>query len=112
MNRTLFCPSALTADGWCEDVTVTVDDNGWITHVEAGAPRAGEILSGPVVPGMPNLHSHAHQRAMAGLAERRGGSGDSFWTWREAMYHYVERIAPEDLHAIARQLFVEMLKAG
>ncbi len=112
MNRTFFCPSALTFDGWCEDVAVTVDDNGWITHVEPDAPRAGEILSGPVMPGMPNLHSHAHQRAMAGLAERRGASGDSFWTWREAMYHYVERIAPEDLHAIARQLYVEMLKAG
>jgi len=112
MSCTYFCPSALTADGWLDDVAVTVDRYGWITHVEAGAPRSGEILSGPVVPGIPNLHSHAHQRAMAGLAERRGESGDSFWTWREAMYHYVERLAPEDLHAIARQLYVEMLKAG
>lgn len=64
------------------------------------------------VPGMPNLHSHAFQRAMAGLAERRGPGDDSFWTWREAMYRFAARIDPDDLQAIAAQLYVEMLKAG
>jgi formimidoylglutamate deiminase len=70
------------------------------------------VLKGPVIPGIPNLHSHAHQRAMAGLAERASQNGDSFWTWRETMYHYVNRINPDQLEAIARQLYVEMLKAG
>ncbi|MBS0381909.1 MAG: formimidoylglutamate deiminase [Proteobacteria bacterium] len=64
------------------------------------------------LPGMPNLHSHAFQRAMAGLAERRGPGGDSFWTWRETMYAFASRIDPDQLHAIAAQLYVEMLKAG
>ena len=61
---------------------------------------------------MPNLHSHAFQRAMAGLAERRGPSEDSFWTWREAMYSYASRVNPDTLRAIASQLYVEMLQAG
>jgi len=61
---------------------------------------------------MPNVHSHAHQRAMAGLGERAGDGEDSFWTWRQVMYHYLERIQPEQLQYIAAQLYVEMLKAG
>jgi formimidoylglutamate deiminase len=65
-----------------------------------------------VLPGMPDLHSHAFQRAMAGLAERRGPGDDSFWTWREAMYAFASRIGPDALRAIATQLYVEMLKAG
>jgi len=64
------------------------------------------------LPGMPNLHSHAFQRAMAGLAERRGPGDDSFWTWRETMYGFASRIGPDALRAIAAQLYVEMLKAG
>lgn len=64
------------------------------------------------LPGMPNLHSHAFQRAMAGLAERRGPGDDSFWTWRETMYAFASRIGPDQLQAIAAQLYVEMLKAG
>jgi formimidoylglutamate deiminase len=61
---------------------------------------------------MPNLHSHAFQRAMAGLAERVGPEDDSFWTWREVMYGFVGKLGPDDLEAIAAQLYVEMLKAG
>ncbi|MET0934766.1 MAG: amidohydrolase family protein, partial [Luteibacter sp.] len=61
---------------------------------------------------MPNLHSHAFQRAMAGLAERRGPGEDSFWTWRETMYAFAEAIDPDDMKAIATQLYVEMVKAG
>jgi len=64
------------------------------------------------LPGMPNLHSHAFQRAMAGLAERRGPGDDSFWTWRETMYAFASRIGPDQLQAIAAQLYVEMLKVG
>ena len=73
-----------------------------------GASRIGRF----VLPGMPNLHSHAFQRAMAGLAERQTNPEDSFWTWRETMYAFASRIGPDDLRAIAAQLYVEMLKAG
>lgn len=64
------------------------------------------------LPGIPNIHSHAFQRAMAGLAERREGDQDSFWTWRELMYRFASRITPEAMHDIAAQLFVEMLQSG
>jgi formimidoylglutamate deiminase len=68
-----------------------------------------EILK---IPGMPNLHSHAFQRAMAGLSERQTNLNDSFWTWRELMYRFASKITPEQLHAIAAQAYVEMLEAG
>jgi formimidoylglutamate deiminase len=88
-----------TAEGWQRDA-----------RIEA-AP--GENLRARfVLPGMPNLHSHAFQRAMAGLAERRGPGDDSFWSWRETMYAFASRIGPEQLRAVATQLYVEMLKAG
>ena len=64
------------------------------------------------LPGIPNIHSHAFQRAMAGLAERKSDRADSFWTWRELMYRFAGRITPESMHDIAAQLFVEMLQAG
>lgn len=74
--------------------------------------RADHPFGRFVLPGMPNLHSHAFQRAMAGLAEKRGSHDDSFWTWRETMYAFASRIGPDELRAIAAQLYVEMLKAG
>jgi formimidoylglutamate deiminase len=89
-----------------------------ITAIECGAPaeiqeRADiERIDGMVVPGMPNAHSHAFQRAMAGSAEYRSSRRDSFWTWRQAMYALANRIGPEQLQVVATQLFVEMLKAG
>ena len=78
------------------------------------APSAAgaERLAGVVLPGMPNVHCHAFQRAMAGLAERLEPGEASFWTWREVMYRFLERIGPEELSAIAAQLYVEMLEAG
>ena len=69
-------------------------------------------LAAGQVPGLPNLHSHAFQRAMAGLTEQRGAETDSFWTWREQMYRFVERLTPDDLEAIAAQAYMEMLEAG
>jgi formimidoylglutamate deiminase len=65
-----------------------------------------------LLPGLPNIHSHAFQRAMAGLAERQGDPRDSFWTWRELMYRFAGRITPESMRDIAAQLYVEMLEAG
>ena len=70
------------------------------------------LINGAAIPGMPNVHSHAFQRAMAGLAEQRSGNDDSFWTWRETMYELASRMTPECLNAIAAQLYADMLKAG
>jgi formimidoylglutamate deiminase len=110
--------AAYLPQGWARDVLVTVSQ-GMITAIEANAPterqpsRAEfERVDGIVVPGMPNAHSHAFQRAMAGNAEYRVSARDSFWTWRRAMYALANRVGPEDLQIIATQLFVEMLKAG
>ena len=69
-------------------------------------------ISQYAVPGIPNLHSHAFQRAMAGLAERQTHPEDSFWTWRETMYRFAARMTPESMHSVATQLYVEMLEAG
>lgn len=94
---------------WRSNATFGVDGDG---KLAAAAGEFPEYLDGWVLPGMPNLHSHAFQRAMAGLAERRGPGDDSFWTWRETMYGFAERIDPGSLQAIAAQVYVEMLKAG
>ena len=104
---------ALLPEGWRQDVCVRIDDAGMIQSVDAGGTVAGvETITGHAVPAVANVHSHAHQRAMAGLAERSGPGADSFWTWREAMYRFVLRMRPEDLEAVAAQLYVETLKSG
>jgi formimidoylglutamate deiminase len=96
-------------DGWQRDAGFAVAADGVLVETAGGA---AESVGQWVLPGMPNLHSHAFQRAMAGLAERRGKADDSFWSWREAMYGFAAVIDPEALQAIAAQLYVEMLKAG
>jgi formimidoylglutamate deiminase len=99
--------------GWARDVVLEWSDDGVLTRVQAGAdPGAHARAAGPVLPGMANVHSHAFQRAMTGLAEFRGHPTDDFWTWREEMYRLVRLLAPEDVEAIARHLYVEMLKHG
>jgi formiminoglutamate deiminase len=127
--------TALLPGGWAEGVRIQTD-GGRISVVESGvAPVAGDERAAVGLPGVANLHSHAFQRGMAGLAERRhvAGTGrntqaapngpagqapaatpdvDSFWSWRELMYRFVGRLTPEDLEAIAAQAFVEMLEAG
>jgi formimidoylglutamate deiminase len=109
-----FADHAWLPDGWARDVRIEVGDGAAAfasldTEISAaGATRMGRF----VLPGMPNLHSHAFQRAMAGLAERQLNPEDSFWTWRETMYAFAGRVGPDDLRAIAAQLYVEMLKAG
>ena len=111
----LHAPSAMLIDGWADDVIFNVNSDGMIETVETGAtaPVGSVRLAGPVLPGMANLHSHAFQRAMAGLGERaQTGTGDSFWSWRTTMYRFLERLGPEDIGAIASQLYLEMLKSG
>lgn len=116
-TRVLHASNAWLPDGWACDVHIEVDGGRWLAgalldvRADAGADGA-ESIGTWVLPGMPNLHSHAFQRAMSGLAERRGPTSDSFWTWREVMYAFAGRVGPDDLRAIASQLYVEMLKAG
>ncbi len=111
--RNFHFPAALLPHGWARDVLVSCVD-GHITAVsaDAGPPPDADHLDGVAIPGIPNLHSHAHQRAMAGLAERSGYGADSFWTWREAMFTTVQRLDPDDFEAVATQLYIEMLRAG
>lgn len=105
---------ALLPSGWARDVCVSIDARGDIVEVRSGQSVSGEGIhvSGCALPGVPNLHSHAHQRAMAGLAEYAGPSADSFWSWRTVMYEFVNRMTPPQLEAVAAQLYVEMLKCG
>jgi len=108
-----FAERALLPGGWASNVRIEVDHAGMVVQVEQAATRIGaELVNGPLLPGMPNLHSHAFQRAMAGLAEVAGNPNDSFWTWRDLMYRMVGRMTPDDLEVIGKQLYIEMLKAG
>ncbi len=109
----LFFAQALLPTGWAEDVAVEVAPDGTIARIEAGAVPAPEASRAAIaVPGMANVHSHAFQRGMAGLAERAGPAEDSFWTWREVMYGFLDRLTPDDVESIAGQLYAEMLEAG
>ncbi len=113
MTTKIWAASALLPSGWDDAVEIDIDDNGEIIAVTPDSAAQADHCAEVVLPAIPNLHSHAHQRAMAGLGERAGGNGeDSFWSWRKVMYHYLERIRPGHLYAIAAQLYVEMLKTG
>jgi formimidoylglutamate deiminase len=94
------------------DVRIDIAADGTILSVCPNAEPAGEHINGLVVPGIANLHSHAFQRAMAGLAERAGPEGDNFWRWREVMYRFLAVLTPDDVQAIAAQLYVECLLHG
>lgn len=113
---TLWCPHALLPTGWARDVLLRWDDAGMLTDVLPGQPRPApgtvECLEHPAIPGVPNLHSHAFQRAFAGLTEYRSQARDSFWSWREAMYRFAGRITPAQLEAVATWVYLEMLEAG
>ncbi|RWB08971.1 MAG: formimidoylglutamate deiminase [Mesorhizobium sp.] len=108
----IFAEQALLPDGWRDNVRLTLAE-GRITAVQPGAAAAaGDERHAILLPGMPNLHSHAFQRGMAGLAELRGPSADSFWSWREVMYRFALSMTPDQVEAVAAQLYVEMLEAG
>lgn len=112
MVAALILDHALLADGWAADVRIEIAD-GVITQVTPTARRDGaDHVAGIAIPGMPNLHCHAFQKGMAGLAERRGPAHDSFWTWREVMYRFLRVLSPDDVEAIAAYAYMEMLEAG
>ena len=90
MRRELFFDHALLPSGWARDVRIVVTDGIIESVAQNAAPEGAAHLTGIAIPGFPNLHSHAFQRGMAGLAERRGAPADDFWTWREVMYSVAE----------------------
>jgi formimidoylglutamate deiminase len=99
-------------DGWRSDVRLTIDA-GVISSLEIGAAaQADDERHAIGVLGIANVHSHAFQRAMAGLAERRGPGADNFWSWREIMYRFALEMTPDQVEAVAAQAYVEMLEAG
>ena len=104
---------ALLPGGWARDVRARVTPNGDFGVIQPEAdPQGARRIAGAAVPGVPNLHSHAFQRAMAGLTERRGSAEHGFWGWREQMYAFLARLTPDDVQVIAAQLYAEMLRHG
>ncbi|MEX6508718.1 formimidoylglutamate deiminase [Jiella sp. M17.18] len=108
---TIHAERALTPEGWRENVRILLD-GGRITAVTGADAAPGDERAAILIPAMPNVHSHAFQRAMAGLAEIRGPGVDTFWVWRETMYRFALTMTPDDVMAVAAQLYVEMLEAG
>ncbi|HEX7156383.1 MAG TPA: formimidoylglutamate deiminase [Burkholderiaceae bacterium] len=120
----LWAPSAWLAGGWQQAVLLEAGGDGSWSGVTAGVhtpPPQAQRLAGPAIPGLVNAHSHAFQRAFAALAERhevdRGHEsddhdGDDFWSWRDRMYRVAQRIEPEQMQAIAAQLYIELLRGG
>ena len=109
----LFASDALTPSGWMRDVMIDIAVDGTIASVKPNGKRDGaDSVAGALIPGMPNLHSHAFQRAIAGRTGRASADGDSFWTWRQAMYQFVENVDADAFEAIAAQAYIEMVKAG
>jgi formiminoglutamate deiminase len=108
----LWFQSALLSDGWAQDVRIGFDGPA-IGRIEKGVkPAAADARHGIAIPGLANLHSHAFQRGMAGLAEVRGPANDSFWTWRDVMYRFIDRLTPDDVQAVAELAYMEMLETG
>jgi len=113
MIRQFFAQSLFDGTDWQSDVLLSVNPEGRIVRVDIGvAGDSPQRLGGVVIPAIPNLHSHAFQRSMAGLAEYRTDPADNFWTWRELMFRIAGKIEPQQQFVIARQLYIEMLKAG
>ena len=112
MNPQILASSALLPSGWHRNVAIEIDAQGRIAHVTPESSARGP-RTGPLIPAPANLHSHAFQRAMAGLTEARGPDRhDSFWTWRQQMFRFLDRLTPEDVQAITAFVQMEMQEAG
>ncbi|MCC8939771.1 formimidoylglutamate deiminase, partial [Bradyrhizobium sp. Arg68] len=111
MTRLHFA-SALLPTGWANDVQLVLSGDTIVSVAAGVAPVAGDERHQLAVPGLASLHSHAFQRGMAGLAELRGNTTDTFWTWRETMYRFALNMTPDDVAAVATLLYVEMLEQG
>ena len=110
---TIICAkNALTAQGWQQEVALEIDSQGIIKSIETGARASGTQVS-LLLPALANLHSHAFQRAMAGLTEARGpDAADSFWTWRKWMYRFLDQLDPDQVEAITAFAQMQMLESG
>jgi len=110
----LFAAQALLHEGWRNDVLVEITADGHIGNVTPAAkPTAEARRVGILLPAPTNVHSHGFQRAMAGLTERRGPDpSDTFWTWRQLMFRFLDRLTPDHVEAIAAFVQMEMLEAG
>lgn len=112
MATAIAARQALTSEGWRQNVTVEIGDDGRISGVVDNNDLA-TASAGILLPALSNVHSHSFQRAMAGLAERRGPTAqDDFWTWRKVMYRFLDILSPDDIEAVAAQVQMEMLEAG
>src|SRR5437773_4826817 len=112
LSMALWFETALLPAGWAKDVRVEIA-HGRIARVETGVQASPQDERHAIaIPGLCNVHSHGFQRGMAGLAEVRGPEGDNFWTWREVMYRFLDRLNPEQIEAITAQAYVEMLESG
>lgn len=119
-ERHFFTSQAWVRGAWARDVLLSVDAGGAWCRIQTNAPvadrKGATVLDGPVLPGLVNAHSHAFQRAMAGLTERSGGPGaagkDDFWSWRDCMYSVARRVTPDQMEAIAAFLYAELLAGG
>ncbi|MGQ7846106.1 formimidoylglutamate deiminase [Granulosicoccus sp. 3-233] len=121
--KIIHAAQALLPDGWAENVSVSIDDQGRIAAVHTATTESDDPApisnsrdtshTANLLPAVANLHSHAFQRAMAGLTEKRGPNpNDTFWTWRELMFRFLDRLTPDDVEAIAAFVQMEMLEAG
>src|SRR5580658_2168073 len=108
----LWFETALLPSGWADGVRLTIE-GGLISRVDTGTePAAGDERGAIGLPGLGNVHSHGFQRGMAGLTEYRGAGEDDFWSWRELMYRFLDRLTPGDVQAITAQAYAEMLESG
>jgi len=108
----VWAEKALLENGWAENVLIGISPDGLIDSIETNQPSSGETV-GILLPAPANCHSHAFQRAMAGLTEKRGpDASDSFWTWRQLMFRFLDRLTPDHVEAIAAFVQMEMLEAG
>ena len=111
MSKQFRFETALVGDQWKQNVEIAISDDGLIERIDCQI--AGGVFDKLIaVPGMVNVHSHAFQRGFAGLSEYRTATNDSFWTWRKLMYDFVQRLTPDEVYTIAKQLYREMLAAG
>ena len=108
-----FAERALLSSGWADNVLMTVQNGQFISiEIDSAPTTTSHVVSGPVLPTLANVHSHAFQRVMAGAAEVSLNPNDSFWSWRDLMYKVVQKLSPDDAYIIAKQLYIDMLKAG
>ena len=116
MADALWAPRAWLHGRWHDDVRLDIAPDGRWAHIAPGTARAAardaQVLNGAVLPGLVNAHSHAFQRAFAGLAERRDSAHDDFWSWRDRMYGVALTITPERLRDVATRLYDELLRGG